>query len=86
MAVMVVSLAWMLAISQRRTHDCPSLLVFITSSRAVSCNIVVVRLSYPRARPAEGATIHTEGDCGCRGLPRVALQLSLFDGAAAHPI
>ena len=43
MAVMVPSLAWMLAMSQRRIHDCHSLLGFITSSRvAVSCRIVVV--------------------------------------------
>ena len=31
------------------------------------------------------ATVHAEGDCECRGLPRVALQLSLFDAAAAPP-
>ena len=43
MAVIVASLAWMLAVSQRRIHACPSLLGFITSSRVVaSCRIVVV--------------------------------------------
>ena len=31
------------------------------------------------------ATIHAEGDCERRGLPRVDLQLSLFDAAAAPP-
>ena len=31
------------------------------------------------------ATVHAEGDRECRGLPRVALQLSLFDAAAAPP-
>ena len=32
------------------------------------------------------ATVHAESDRECRGLPRVALQLSLLDAAAAHPI
>ena len=31
------------------------------------------------------ATVHAEGDRECRGLLRVALQLSLFDAAAAPP-
>ena len=43
MAARVASLAWMLAMSQRRIHACPSLLGFITSSNvAASCRIVVV--------------------------------------------
>ena len=43
MAARVASLAWMLAMSQRRIHDCPSLLGFKTLSRvAASCRIVVV--------------------------------------------
>ena len=29
------------------------------------------------------ATVHAEGDCECRGLPRVALYLSLLHAAAA---
>ena len=36
MAAMVASLAWMLAMSQRRIHDCPFLPGFITSSKAES--------------------------------------------------
>ena len=40
---MAATLAWMLAMSQRKIHACPSLLGFITSSRlAASCRIVVV--------------------------------------------
>ena len=31
------------------------------------------------------ATVHAEGDCECRGLPRIALHLSLFDAEAAPP-
>ena len=31
------------------------------------------------------ATVHAEGDCVRRGLPRVALQLSFIDAAAAPP-
>ena len=39
----VASVAWMLAISQRRIHDCPSLPGLITSSRAaVSCTSVAL--------------------------------------------
>ena len=33
----------------------------------------------------QGATVHAEGDRECRGLLCVALQLSLFDAAVAHP-
>ena len=33
----------------------------------------------------QGATVHAEGDRACRDLPRVALQLSLLDAAAAPP-
>ena len=43
MAVIVASLAWMLAVSQRRIHACPSLPGFSMSSRmAASCRNVVV--------------------------------------------
>ena len=43
MAANVASLAWMLAMSQRRIHDCPSQPGLSTSSRAAaSCRIVVV--------------------------------------------
>ena len=31
------------------------------------------------------ATVHADGDRQCRGLPRVALQLSLFDAATDPP-
>ena len=31
------------------------------------------------------ATVHAEGNCECRGLFRIALQLSLLDAAAAPP-
>ena len=43
------------------------------------------RLSCPLARFAPRATVHAEGDRECRGLLCVALQLSLFDAAAAPP-
>ena len=43
LAARVASLAWLLAMPQRRIHDCPSSLGFITSNRlATSCRIVVV--------------------------------------------
>ena len=43
MTVIVPSLAWMLAVSQRRIHACPSLIGFSMSSRmAASCRNVVV--------------------------------------------
>ena len=43
MAARVATLAWMLAMSQKRIHACSSLLGLNTSSRVtVSCRIVVV--------------------------------------------
>ena len=43
MTAKVASLAWMLAMSQRRIHACPSLIGFSMSSRmAASCRNVVV--------------------------------------------
>ena len=33
----------------------------------------------------QGATVHADGDRECHGIPRVALQLSLFDAATAPP-
>ena len=48
MAVIVPSLAWMLAVSQRRIHACPSLLRFSTLSNvAVNCRIVVAVMAQP---------------------------------------
>ena len=38
---------------------------------------------YDLHQHVQRATVHAEGDCVRRGLPRVALQLSLFDAAAA---
>ena len=99
MAARVSALAWMLAMSQRKTHACPSLLGFSTLSNvAVSCRIVVVvargECAPARVAPArwtphdlhqhvKRATVHAEGDRECRGLLCVALQLSLLDAAAA---
>ena len=36
-------------------------------------------------RHVQGGTIHAESDRECRGLCCIALQLSLFDAAAAAP-
>ena len=48
MTVIVPSLAWMLAVSQRRIHACPSLIGFSMSSRmAASCRIVVAVMAQP---------------------------------------
>ena len=40
---------------------------------------------YDLHQHVQGATVHAEGDRECRGLPRVALLLSLLDVAAAPP-
>ena len=48
MAVIVPSLAWMLAVSQRRIHACSSLLRFSTLSNvAMNCRIVVAVMAQP---------------------------------------
>ena len=48
MAVIVPSLAWMLAVSQRRIHACSSLLRFSTLSNvAMNCRIVVAVVAQP---------------------------------------
>ena len=47
-AVIVPSLAWMLAVSQRRIHACSSLLRFSTLSNvAMNCRIVVAVMAQP---------------------------------------
>ena len=47
MAVRVASLAWMLAMSFGRIHDCPSLLESITSSRLAASRSSVVVVAKP---------------------------------------
>ena len=44
---MAASLAWMLAMSQRKIHDCPSLARFSTSSKAVVSSRIVVVVAQP---------------------------------------
>ena len=94
MAAKVASLAWMLAMSQRRIHACPSLPGLSTPSNvAVSCTSVVVVaqsfsdltwwVRYDLHEHVQRATVHAEGGSERRGLPRVALQLSLLHAAAA---
>ena len=81
MAVIVPSLAWMLAVSQRRIHACSSLLRFSTLSRlAASCRIVVVV-----AQPFSDVTWRVCSGKGCSGktasvLPACTICTSMSSG------
>ena len=80
-AARVASLAWMPTVSQRRIHDCPSLLGFITSSNvAASCTIVVVV-----AQPFSDVTWQVRSGQGCSGkkasvLPACTICTSMSSG------
>ena len=78
MVVMVASLAWMLAISQRRI---PAVL-WRNKTIVLGQNNVCLARVHDLHQHIQGATVHAESDCVCRRLPRVALHLSLFDAAA----
>ena len=81
MAVIVPSLAWMLAVSQRRIHACPSLPGLSTPSNvAVSCRSVVVV-----AQPFSDVTWWVRSGQGCSGktasvLPACTICTSMSSG------
>ena len=81
MAARVASLAWTLAMSQRRIHDYPSLLGFRTlSTAAASCKIVIVV-----AQPFSEMTWCVRSGQGCSGrtasvLPACTICTSISSG------